>query len=182
MLSFCDVPNELLCALLESVQPEDLGNFAQISKHVYLVSQPYLQTHRQLIRKHSILQKPMLEEEKTFAALTGVLPEVLMDVLRNPRIGSYIRSIQLGRFEPPYGKITSYEQLAPAQQNDWLDIYHERNENFGKAALDSKFHGTPSHYELDNWNQALDLCAARSRTRATYNMLLVDRRNLLSSL
>ncbi len=66
--------------------PEDLENFAQVSKHIRSVSDSALEEHRQLIRKY-----------KTFTGLAtaGAVEPLLKDVLADPRIGHYVKRIDL---------------------------------------------------------------------------------------
>lgn len=86
MAQLSSLPNELLRDILGHVMPEDLENLAQTSKHIRSVSGPALQEHRRLIRKYSSFSGP--------AAAKTVEP-LLKDVLANPRIGHYVKRIEI---------------------------------------------------------------------------------------
>ena len=49
MANIESLPNEVLCKVLENVQPGDLENFAKISPNVSTVAAPFLQDHRRYI-------------------------------------------------------------------------------------------------------------------------------------
>ena len=88
MAELSTLPNELLRHILGDVLPEDIENFAQASKHIRSVSGPALKEHRRLIRKYTSFSGP--------AAADTVEP-LLIDVLANPRIGFYVKEIDLCR-------------------------------------------------------------------------------------
>lgn len=66
--------------------PEDLENFAQVSKHIRSVSGSALEKHRQFIQKYTSFSGP--------AGAETVEP-LLKEVLTNSRIGHYVKSIEL---------------------------------------------------------------------------------------
>ena len=68
--------------------PEDIENLAQASKHIESVSGPALEVHRRLDWKHTSC--------RGLAAAETVEP-LLKDVLANPRIGHYVKRIELCR-------------------------------------------------------------------------------------
>ncbi len=85
MACFQDLPNELLCQLLKIIMPEDLGNFAQINKHLQLLSQPLLINHRRLVRKYS----------NSIRNGRGWIADTLRETLNNPYIGQYFRRLRI---------------------------------------------------------------------------------------
>ena len=86
MAQLSSLPNELLRHILGHVMPEDLENFAQVSKHIRSISNSALEEHRQLIRKYTSL---------TGLAVGGAVEPLLKDVLADPRIGNYVKRIDL---------------------------------------------------------------------------------------
>lgn len=86
MAAFSDLPNELLYDILQLAMPEDLENFAQISKRVQAVARPLLQTHRALIRKYHSFDNDF------FGRHPGTLFE---DILATPRIAHYFREARV---------------------------------------------------------------------------------------
>ncbi|CAF9932592.1 hypothetical protein IMSHALPRED_008936 [Imshaugia aleurites] len=110
MAGFDDLPNELVSEVLKFVLPEDLENFAQTSKHVLLLSKPFLETHRQLIRRYTIfhsypppgqdrdtwyedMETHRLETRDGFSV--GPLPNLFKEILNQPRVGHYVRKVEL---------------------------------------------------------------------------------------
>ena len=61
MATFDDLPNELVCEVLEAIWPQDLENFAQICIRVHASSKPLLVEHRKLIREYSTSRDNSLE-------------------------------------------------------------------------------------------------------------------------
>lgn len=119
---FASLPNELICEIIKLVRPEDLENFAQISRHVYSLAVPCLIEHRALIRRYHTLRED-----------TGprCITDVLSEVLANPRLGSYIRKVELGLLSNAKAVYTQEE----------LD-------NFTTAAHDSEYLKDPSEEEV----------------------------------
>ena len=100
MAVFGDFPNEILCGVLKVILPEDLESFAQISKHVFEVSQPFLKEHRKLIRLHTTFSSypPPGQERHTETrdgCSVGPVPNLFRDVLSRPLISHYIREVKL---------------------------------------------------------------------------------------
>ena len=87
MANFTSLPNELLCEILKLVQPEDLESFAQTSPNVFSLASPFLNEHRALIREHHTLRNNTGPR-----SITGFLSTVIA----NPRIGSYVKKVELG--------------------------------------------------------------------------------------
>ena len=78
MACFADLPNELVLEVLEMVLPEDLENFVQMSKHVFLIARPVLESHRQLIRLHKRFFSSHLPPEQ------GLTLKTVMDFQLDP--------------------------------------------------------------------------------------------------
>lgn len=139
MAHFTSLPSELICEILKLVQPEDLENFAQLSSNVFQLAVPFLDEHRALIRKyHTVRNSTGLE---SIACL-------LSTVIADPRIGSYVQKVELGRLmesQAGLGQTNVYTKQE-------LDI-------FTWAALDSECLKTPSEEEvLDEkgfWSNAI---------------------------
>lgn len=91
MAPFSSIPNELLEHILDHVMPEDLENFAQTSKHIRSLSTAALKNHRRLIRRFSIISGPSISKN---------VEPVLKAVLANPRIGHYVKKIQIDGVAP----------------------------------------------------------------------------------
>ena len=92
MAGFDDLPNEIILDTLEVVLPEDLENFAQTSKRVFLLAKPLLEHHRQLIRLHSTFKSKQVRRDGfRFAPI----PTLLMKIRNEPHIGRYIREVKL---------------------------------------------------------------------------------------
>ena len=92
MAGFNDLPNEIILDTLAVVQPEDLENFAQTSKRVFLLAKPFLEHHRQLIRLHSTFKSNQIWRDAVWSA---PIPSLLMKIRNEPLIGRYVREIQL---------------------------------------------------------------------------------------
>ena len=130
MAGFDDLPNELVSEVLKFVLPEDLENFAQTSKHVLLLSKPFLETHRQLIRRYTIfntyLPRGRNRDTRTqdeFSVLP--IPILFKHILNERRIGHYIREIEFNdvlfkRFI--YTCIKSLEEAQELYQQHYCDL------------------------------------------------------------
>lgn len=100
MAGFNDLPNEMVLEVLEMVSLEDLENFAQISKRVFLLARPFLQPHRQWIRLYTKLTSDSSHlrtryTEKPNGFQLGPIPSLLKDMVNEPCIGRYIRCLKL---------------------------------------------------------------------------------------
>lgn len=80
MAVFSLLPNEIVCEILQVVLPEDLENFAQVSRNVAWLAKRFLPQHRSLIRRYSVLSNSRL----------GSIGSLLKEVLINPCINMYI--------------------------------------------------------------------------------------------
>ena len=124
MAQFASLPNELIREILQLVQPEDFENLAQVSRNVYSLASPFLKQHRALIRKYHTLSND---------AGPSAVATLLRTVIADPRIGSYVREVELD------------EELEFSDESDEEDLYTEEElETFTKAALDSKCLKRPS--------------------------------------
>ena len=83
MAHLASLPNELVRMMFTHVRPEDLENFAQISRQFHSLALPFLVEHRALIRKY----RNTLE----CASITAFLHVVIT----NPRIASYVKKVEL---------------------------------------------------------------------------------------
>lgn len=103
MAGFADLPNELVLEVLEMVLPEDLENFVQMSKHVFLIARPVLESHRQLIRLHTrffsshLPPEQGLHTEERDGFSVGRVPALFKAIINDRRIGHYIREVILDR-------------------------------------------------------------------------------------
>ncbi|CAD6574720.1 MAG: hypothetical protein ASARMPRED_006879 [Alectoria sarmentosa] len=95
-----DLPNEIVREVLSLVLPEDIETFAQTSRHISLLSRPFLEEHRRLIRLHHTFnshpppgQAQHTETRDGFSV--GPIPTLFKDIHRNPRIGHYVKNIKL---------------------------------------------------------------------------------------
>ena len=92
MAGFNHLPNEIILATLEMVLPEDLENFAQTSKRVFLLAKPFLEHHRHLIRLHSKFESKQLRRDAFWSA---PIPSSLIRIRNQPRIAHYLREVKL---------------------------------------------------------------------------------------
>ena len=81
------------------MQLENLEIFAQTSRQVYHISQPYLLEHRRLVRKYRSFKSPRFQDEVRDGVLRGPIPELLREVLENPQIGRYVREVAIDTLE-----------------------------------------------------------------------------------
>ena len=88
MAHFASLPNELIHEILKHVQPEDLEDFAQLSHNVFRLAVPFLEKHRALIRQYHTLRNP---------PGPGSIANLLNTVIADPRVGSYMKKVELGR-------------------------------------------------------------------------------------
>ena len=124
---FASLPNELIREILKLTHPEDLENFAQISRNVFSLAVPFLKEHRALICKYRTLYNP--PGHRTIANL-------LSTIIANPRIASYVQKVELGPLFQDYS-------VTPA------NVYTEKElENFSTAALDNECLKVPSDIEV----------------------------------
>ena len=135
MAGFDDLPNEIILDTLPLVLPEDLENFAQTSKRVFLLAKPFLEHHRQLIRLHSTF-----ESKQVWRHRSGSTPPILSLLIRlrdEPHIGQYIRDVNL-------------KHSGPIQSNmmnmDW-DFYREQHDLVNAVVAQSNVPSIQSFYE-----------------------------------
>ena len=116
MATFSDLPNELLYDVLQQCMPEDLENFAQISKRVQAVAKPLLRTHRALIRKYRCF-------DNRFYGRAAVA-SLLLDILTTPHIAHYVREAKVdlsGRYRREEFTRQEIEWLCNlVAESDWL--------------------------------------------------------------
>ena len=138
MATFTSLPNELICEIMRYVQPEDFESFAGISHTVYSLAFPFLTEHRALIRKYS-----------TFRAFVGTssITQFLGTVLASPRIGFYVRRVELD---------TNIDRLLVAIKDEYTK---EEVEIFTSAALESECLRKPLEEEVldekDFWSDEI---------------------------
>ena len=100
MVSFRNLPEELILGVVTFIPPEDLENFAQTCPRVRSVAGSALEKHWLLIRHYSTMEN---EGGRTIS-------KILKEILVNPEIGWYIRNVSLDytggnqrNFNPKYG-------------------------------------------------------------------------------
>lgn len=96
MTTFSELPNEILYEILGLAGPEDLENFAQISKRVQELASPLLRGHRLLIRNYHTFDNWIYGHAAVISLLEGVLT--------TPQIGQYVREAKvhfIGDFYDP---------------------------------------------------------------------------------
>ena len=125
MVGFDHLPNETILGILEKVLPQDLENFAQTSKRVCLLAQPFLEHHRQLIRLYSTKFKSnQLRRDDAF--WFAPIPSLLVKIRNEPCIGHYVREVKL-EYSGPIQRNYLYHD---AIQRNYL--YHDDREVYGK--------------------------------------------------
>lgn len=128
MAPFASLPNELIRDILKLVQPEDLENVAQSSRNVFQLAAPFLDEHRALIRQYRTLSNP---------TGPGCIANFLSTVIASPRIGSYVRKVELGQL-----------MVSQARQDRAKVYTKEEVDIFTTAALDSECLEIPSGEEI----------------------------------
>ena len=121
MASFNHLPNEIILGILEMVLPEDLENFAQTSKRVFLLAPPFLEQHRQLIRLYSTtFESDQLRRDDAF--WSAPIPSLLVKIRNEPRIGHYVREVQF-EYSGPIRRNYLYrgDREAYGKQRDLVD-------------------------------------------------------------
>ena len=110
MARFQDLPNEIVREVLMIVLPEDLENFASTTKHLFLLSKPFLEKHRQLIRCYTTFNSHPTPCQVQHSGVrdgcsTGPVPTLFKDILNDPRIGRYIREAKFDYLVPIFSDI-----------------------------------------------------------------------------
>lgn len=126
MASFDHLPNEIILGTLEMVLPEDLENFAQTSKRVFLLARPFLEHHRRFIRLYSTTFKSAQLRRDAF--WFAPIPSLLMKIRNDPRIGHYIREVKLEHSGPIRCNYSYYlDPEFSGQQRDLVDAVMVRS-------------------------------------------------------
>ena len=98
MAHLSTLPNEVLRMIIRQVMPEDLENFAQTSKHIQSVSASAVENHRRLIRRYASFSDQVVP---------NAVKPLLKDVLANPRIGHYVKKVELCRVPEEDGSVNN---------------------------------------------------------------------------
>ena len=122
MVSFDTLPADIILETLQFVRPDDLENFAQLSRRTFLLVAPFLVEHRALIRNYHTLRTD---------TDSGSIKPFLRATLANPRIASYVKKIELGRLVEATAASDSTAESDSVYIEGELEI-------FTKAALDSE--------------------------------------------
>ena len=156
MARFNGLPNEIILGVWPHVlAPEDIANFALVSKRVFELGTAFLEEDRRLRSKYTIIKNDRDWDDCTLAHL-------LNDVLTDPHIAFYVRHLHVygcrRSWEPPYGEIddsgaeedVSYTQaymnlfrneirsadyLLPSEINAWIQLLEKGHEGPIVAAL-----------------------------------------------
>ena len=97
------------------VLPEDLENFAQTSRRVFLLVKPFLEHHRYLIRLHSKFESKQLRRDVFWFA---PIPSLLVKMRSQPRIAHYIREVKL-KYSGPIRCNNSYHNDQDSKVEKW---------------------------------------------------------------
>ena len=95
MACFSDLPNEIIHQILGFVELEDLENIAQLSRNIFVLSTPFLQEHKALVRQYDVLNSRGSPSEARDGIMSGSIPRLLKDVLLNPCLGGYVRKVEI---------------------------------------------------------------------------------------
>ena len=149
MAGFDHLPNEIILAILEVVLPRDLESFAQTSRRVFPLAQPFLEQHRQLIRLYSTTFKSN-QLRRRDAFWCAPIPSLLVKICNEPRIGHYVREVKLEYSGPirrnylyqddrgDYGKQRDLVDAVIARSNvPILQSFYGLNERFCFKAYES---------------------------------------------
>ena len=139
MAGFDHLPNEIILGILEMVLPADLENFAQTSKRVFLLAQPFLEPHRQLVRSYSTTFKSnQLRRDDAF--WFAPIPSLLVKMRNEPRIGHYVREVNL-------------EYSGPIRRNylyyDDREVYEKQRNLVDAFIAQSNVSNLQSFYDLN---------------------------------
>lgn len=120
MTGFTDLSNEIVREVLKVVLPEDLENFAQTSRQVFLQSKPLLDEHRRLIRLYTVFTSYPPPGRYRFTERqdgwsVGPVPTLFKDILSQPRLGHYIREVKLDTL------LDLYQMCASIKRNKLSD-------------------------------------------------------------
>lgn len=132
MAGFKDLPDDLAFEILNVVSLEDLENFAQICKGVYLLARPILQRHRQRIRLYTKLISDSSNLRTCHTAdpdgfQLGPIPSLLRDVVNEPCIGRYIRYAKLDSLITTYSR-KGKESGINVRSDEARSLYHRQRD------------------------------------------------------
>lgn len=88
MATLLHLPHELLYRVFDFLLPEDLEKFAQSCKAVRSLAGPFLEQHRALVREYNTI---------TNHGSPRAVGDILIKILRNPRLGRYVKELDLER-------------------------------------------------------------------------------------
>ena len=169
MAGFDDLPNEIILETLRFVLPEDLENFAQASKRVFLLAKPFLERHRQLIRRYKrVCSRPPFQ-------VLGTIPSLLRDIFKNPSIRRYVRDVELGSLVTTYtGNIQNdtfdEDEALYKQQFDLVDaVVNQSND----PDIKSLYHATKWQSQSSKFGYAALLIALHLTLLPNLNRLSV---------
>ncbi|MCJ1460826.1 hypothetical protein MMC28_011208 [Mycoblastus sanguinarius] len=87
MACFSDLPSELLLAIWEHIlPPDDIENFAIVSKTIYSLARPFLQEHRRLRDEFTTITNACDDSYAQF-------PYYLREILLNPHYALYVQEL-----------------------------------------------------------------------------------------
>ena len=140
MARFHDLPNEILLNVWKYVLPEDLENFAQISRHVFQLSEFLIQDHRNLIRVFRTFDSHQHTGTKD-GFTVGPVPMLFRDVLSDPRIGHYVRHLKFDTLLTKTSNTSPY--ISP---NEAVERRKQQHDLVDFAVFQSKMPRLQSYY------------------------------------
>ncbi len=95
MASFTSLSNELILAIWDFVEVEDVYSFSTISKQVYFLVRKELREHCELMKRLSTISN--------VAAKPGIFGRTLKEVLVNPRAARYPSLLKISAWQEEWG-------------------------------------------------------------------------------
>jgi len=155
MSRFKPLSDELIREILCHVQPEEFENFAQTSKNVFLVAQPFLKEHRRLIQQYHTLKSHGPLDDSRDGFVHRPIPTFLTDVLLDPRIGHYIRTVDVG-------PLVDYHHISVPEEDteESRGLAMERMDPLDNAAAQNEFLIEPGFTDEPDflWRGYFDWC------------------------
>lgn len=97
-MALLKLPNELLGTILDLSRPYTFEDLALTCKHIYSIARPFLVRHNELRRKYRHLSFPQPGYYPTgIDKPTWFVPQLLLDIARDPLVASYIVHANLGQ-------------------------------------------------------------------------------------
>ena len=141
MAGFSDLPSELILMLWHRVEVDDVCNFSTASKRVYSLSREKLREHCDLKRRLSTISNQ--------GPKSGVFPNVLKEILVNPRAALYPSILRVDCFFlewDDYRPAVLKDDLHLRLPDDELELFKQAVKNTGRL----------TESEVNDWIKSID--------------------------